>query len=343
MNRHLLLSLGIVGALVLVVVSPVGISYATSDSMAPVIDEGEGYVLVPPGDLKAGDIITFHSATEGGFVTHRIVREVERGYITKGDANPSTDQAAGLPPVSRADVVGKVLEIGGTPFTIPYLGTVATTVSENLVVIVAVLVAGALLRYRQLGRRRTTRSRLKVSDVIVGVAVGCVLVSSVFLVVSPDHTSFSYDRVGESTGPVGGARFLPVGEPATRTYDVTLVETALTEKFVDVEGAELVRTTVVNTSRESLLGIPGFARQKELRVTVRIPAGDTPGPTRTRLTVAAYPKFLPNEVVRSLRSLHPVVAAIGAALALFGPLAAAVWLLVDPRRPIRLSRFRWLG
>ena len=50
-----------------------------------------------------GDVITFYSGNS--LVTHRIVGETERGFITKGDAN----NAADLYPVPITDVVGKVV------------------------------------------------------------------------------------------------------------------------------------------------------------------------------------------------------------------------------------------
>ena len=107
---------------------PVLLSYAESGSMEPAIDEGDGFVLIPSqisGSPNAGDIVTFQAEqVQGGkLTTHRVMGETETGYITKGDDNPFTDQDSGEPPVTDAQIVGEVVTVGGSPVTVPMLGT----------------------------------------------------------------------------------------------------------------------------------------------------------------------------------------------------------------------------
>lgn len=70
----------------------------TSGSMAGAIDQGTLIYsrVVPVGDVKQGDIITFAPPGYHLMVTHRVVavktdKNGNRMYRTKGDANPSVD------------------------------------------------------------------------------------------------------------------------------------------------------------------------------------------------------------------------------------------------------------
>lgn len=108
---------------------PVLLGYVTSESMEPTIDAGDGFVAVPEplaGDVDTGDVVVYESPDGDGLVTHRVVDETEEGYVTRGDANPVTDQDQGDPPLEEDDVLATAPQIGGTILTIPGLGTAAT-------------------------------------------------------------------------------------------------------------------------------------------------------------------------------------------------------------------------
>ncbi|MEF8883314.1 MAG: signal peptidase I [Halapricum sp.] len=114
---------------------PVLVSYVTSGSMEPTIETGDGFVAVPAalaGPIEEGDVVVFEAEEiqGGGLTTHRIVEETDRGFITRGDANPFTDQDSGEPPVKREQIVAVAWQIGGDPVTIPLLGTFAEGVQE---------------------------------------------------------------------------------------------------------------------------------------------------------------------------------------------------------------------
>ena len=133
------LSVALQAVAVLVVVSlvvgqllgqPVLLSYVETGSMQPTLAPGDGFVAIPAqlaGGIGPGDVVTFEAQEiqGGGLTTHRVVEEAERGYITRGDNNPFTDQDGGEPVVQDADVVAKALQIGGSVVVIPHLGTVA--------------------------------------------------------------------------------------------------------------------------------------------------------------------------------------------------------------------------
>ena len=76
-----------------------------SGSMEPVIHTGSvAYINTRDTDVKPGDIVTFRIAgtTSEKLVTHRILREEDGLFITKGDANDVED----MMPVSKEQIVG---------------------------------------------------------------------------------------------------------------------------------------------------------------------------------------------------------------------------------------------
>lgn len=87
------------------------IDYVLSDSMAPTFKRGNIVVTRPaePGNIRAGDIITYRSPLDGKVATHRVAetRLTEGGqtlFQTKGDANEDVDPYA-VPP---QNLVGRV-------------------------------------------------------------------------------------------------------------------------------------------------------------------------------------------------------------------------------------------
>lgn len=127
---------------------PVLLAYVETGSMEPAIDAGDGFVAIPSavtGPPQEGDIVTFRAEEieGGGLTTHRIVGETEEGYITRGDANPFTDQDGDEPPVTEDQIVARALQIGDTPVTIPYLG-VAIETGQSAIFAAVSAVLGAL-------------------------------------------------------------------------------------------------------------------------------------------------------------------------------------------------------
>lgn len=116
---------------------PVLLSYVETGSMAPTLDAGDGFVAVPTavaGPVEEDDVVVFEAREVGGggLTTHRVVGETDRGYVTRGDANPFTDQDGAEPPVQDAQVVAKGLTIGGRLVVVPELGTAVMGVQGGI-------------------------------------------------------------------------------------------------------------------------------------------------------------------------------------------------------------------
>jgi signal peptidase len=106
---------------------PVLLTYVKTDSMEPTLSSGDGFVAIPTqldGSIDEGDVVVFDSKQiqGGGLTTHRVTGTSDAGYITKGDANPFTDQDSGEPPVNRGQVVAKALQINGRVVVLPGAG-----------------------------------------------------------------------------------------------------------------------------------------------------------------------------------------------------------------------------
>jgi signal peptidase len=116
---------------------PILLGFVTSGSMEPTLDTGDGFVALPAsltGPVEEGDVITFRAKEiqGGGLTTHRIVGETNRGYITRGDNNPFTDQDSGEPPVTDTQIVAVVWQPGDDVVVIPGVGTVVTGVRDSV-------------------------------------------------------------------------------------------------------------------------------------------------------------------------------------------------------------------
>jgi signal peptidase len=296
-------------------VLPVQFSYVTSDSMEPTLSPGDGYVLVE-GSAEVGDVATF--STPDGYVTHRIVGAGPNGYTTRGDANPSTDQAAGMPPVEEGQVLGHALTLGSHVLVIPGLGALAGFVAAYrplLLVGLVGLVTLAALPEHSAGV--PNRELLRISDVVLplslGLAAACVL--TLVVSVTTEHLTFVATTVD-------GGTTLAVGESAVRTVQVDIVGAPFTQTVVDANGVTVVDRTVSGSAAT---------------LDVRVPAQSNPGAYTASVSVHPYPAVIPRGVVLWLHAIHPMVASVVSTAAVFTPVWAVYGLLLDGRAPLRLT------
>lgn len=307
--------------------APVQLSYATSDSMAPAISEGDLYFVIKgSSDISTGEVITFYSISRSDYVTHRVVEQTEDGYITKGDANPSTDQEAGNPVVREETVVGEVLTFGGGPLTIPHIGPAIMAIQSNryfLIALVGALVIGDIIRerwFQGIPERDVVRVHEVVRPMLIMAAVACF----VLIILGSSTHSLTYVATGSGSG---GAATIDVGEPAIRTFDVDVDRLPFTTAVVDVEGV-----TVLDRVRDG----------STAEMTVRVPPQPEIGPYRAQVHVRAYPATLPTPALRWLTDVHWFAAIVGSMVPIFGPILAVYLLFMDGRDPVRVRDSRLL-
>jgi len=135
-------AIAVVAALILgaALGQPVLVSYVETGSMEPTIDTGDGFVAIPSflaGDVSEGDVVVYEAERlqGGGLTTHRVVGKTDAGYITKGDANPFTDQDGPEPPVTEDQIVAQALQIDGTVVVVPNLGVAIGVIQDGVLTV----------------------------------------------------------------------------------------------------------------------------------------------------------------------------------------------------------------
>ncbi len=378
MTPRRLLTLGAEAALVLVVASlllgqvlgtPVLLGYVETGSMEPTLEPGDGFVAVPAavaGDVEEGDVIVFRAEElqGGGLTTHRVVGETERGYVTRGDANPFTDQDGDEPPVKEGQIVAEALQIGGSVVVIPNLGTLVTglqgaftAVQQRLAVMTGsrALLGTQGLAYLLLGlsallylydvlagdgeERDRDRDRSRDQGLSPGLVVlvlaGVLVASATAAMVVPAGTQqfgvVSAEFASENPTVIeqGGSATLPYTVPNAGLVPVV----AYVEPGSDGVAIEPQRVRVGGRS--------------EATVEMTLSAPPETGYYRRFVTEHRYIALLPVPVIDALYEVHPwlpilaIDAALAGAVALLGLLVLGGRRVRVRRRSSRHNRSTW--
>jgi signal peptidase len=333
MSLRRLIELGVTIAVAIVIVSliagnligqPILLSYVETGSMEPTLNPGDGFVAIPTevaGPIEEGDVVTFEAQEiqGGGLTTHRVVGETDRGYVTRGDANPFTDQEGDEPPVRSEQIVAVAWQPGGTVLAIPHLGTAVgglqnamETVQRQLAALLgtrallgtqglAYLIFGLSMalyaldayfsdpsRERSRERDTGTSARLYVGLMALALVLGATAAmagpagSEEYTVVSAEF---------ESDRPL----VIPQGESNSITYPVG--NGGLVPVVVFLEpGSEAVDVR----PRELQLGSRSIAN-----ATVTLSAPPETGAYRRYVGQHRYLAVLPVPVIRGLHAVHP--------------------------------------
>jgi signal peptidase I, archaeal type len=301
--------------------------FVETGSMSPTLEPNDGLLAVPAviaDDPAVGDVILFQSQNLGGgeLTTHRVVDITEEGYITKGDANPFTDQDSDEPPVSEGQIRAVALTVGDGIVTIPGLGasvgvvrSVGTAVQNYLLVplgldievttlsTVAMVAGLVLFVYGTItgatDKRQRSRSRGGVFNNPVIVIAVLALVVVVPLNVSMLLPSGVYQyEILSSESPTDNEQIIAVGGESEVTYAmqnsgylpvVVFLETAS-------DGVEI---------SESQITVP---RRSTVETSVTMQAPDRTGSYIRFIREYRYLVVLPPSLIASLHSIHPVVA-----------------------------------
>lgn len=305
---------------------PVQPSYATSGSMSPTIDVGELYFVVQSDDAAVGDVITFYSEQRDQYITHRVVDRTPEGFITRGDDNPSTDQAGGFPPVDRSNLLGKVLEVNGKPLTIGGFGAIASRLQAfriPLLILAGLLIFAPTVLPGGTGRL-PDREVMRIGEVLRPMFVGAVLVCLVLLVVGASSHDLVYVATDSGVGP---QHVVPVGEAVEKTVVVETWVPPLTTAIIDADGVSVIDKRVVEDGVE---------------LTHRVPARASKGPYEATVTVHPYPAILPESVLARLDAVSWPLTIVASILPVFLPLLTVYLLVIDGSALVRPPRSRWL-
>lgn len=134
-----------IGLLLLATLMPIPgnfkVKIVKSGSMEPTIKTGGIVVIRTSNSYGVGDVITFGPDTKTQVpTTHRIVKEENGIFTTKGDANDAPDPST----IRLADIDGKVA------FSVPYLGFILNFARQPLGFILLVGIPAALVIFDEL-------------------------------------------------------------------------------------------------------------------------------------------------------------------------------------------------
>jgi signal peptidase len=308
---------------------PVLLGFVTTGSMEPSIDAGDGFVAVPAvlaGDVEKGDVVTYE-ATQlegGGMTTHRVVGETDNGYITKGDANPFTDQDGGEPPVTETRIVAHALQIGDTVVTIPHLGTVVmetqagadtlqstiasvfgldggldqTQLGGAFVVLGAVFIGLALLTGGETNRgREITRSATRPNVVKIRVVAGAVILVLVVTASAAMIVPAGTQEYGVLSAETPGEDPLMIEAGGTSTVEYTVQNDGLIPVIVFFEPGAGV---AVSPDRVWV----GSGDSAATTVSLSVPEQE--GYHTRQVHEYRYLVLLPPPIIAILHSIHPL-------------------------------------
>lgn len=324
---------------------PVLIGFVETDSMSPALDAGDGFVAVPSfltGAPGPGDVVVYEAeeVQGGGLVTHRIVDNTDRGYITKGDSNPFTDQDGGEPYVKRDEVLSEALSVGGTVMKIPKLGSgvmylrgallkalvlvgVGSTVGSEVSGFVLLSAGLALLLISFLGSRGRTRERKRSRApptegtqvlTVVALMLLVVLIPANYAMIAPGQEYVIEPDVSEDQ------------DITEAESEVTVRNDGLVAMAVVVEPAEGPLTV-----RDGFLEVPGG---EEVTTAVE-PTGSA---NRYVIREHRYFIVLPSSVISSLHSVSPFAALLAINTVLSVGIVGLSFGLIGPGRTRSRSR-----
>ncbi|WP_254766561.1 S26 family signal peptidase [Salinilacihabitans rarus] len=338
---------------------PILLGYVATGSMAPAMNAGDGFVAVPSalaGPVEGGDVVVFDAATlhDGGLTTHRVVGETDGGYVTKGDANPVTDQDGGEAAVAEGQIVAVALQANGEVVTIPHLGTAVMAAHEGLeaaadalaapvgvtaafegddagavLIGLGVALLGLGLLFDSGARRETRRTRGRENVLAFRTTLALVLVVLVTFataaMVVPSGTT-EYGLVG-------------AGEPTDDPQVVPPGETGELSRTIDNAGY-LPVVTVLEPESDGVAVEPEVLRvgiRDEAAATVTLAAPAEPGEYVRHVGEYRYLAVLPAWLLACLHAIHPFVA-IAAVDAVIVGVAAAVVVALFGSSDLRVRR-----
>ncbi len=304
--------------------------FVETGSMEPTLEPGDGYVAVPAmfaGEIEEGDVILFEAEElgDGGeLTTHRVDAVTDEGYITKGDANPFTDQEDEEPPVQEGQIQSVGLTAGEELAVIPGLGSVVEMVSGVLdttqdrifsslgleppgvtnfavgVLALSVLVFLGSSLTEVLGRGnstgRTRRSSARTGAIIILVLVLIVLVPLNLSMLLPSGV-YQYEIVS-SNAPDGDEQTIEAGTSAEVSYPIT-------------NGGQIPVLVVVEPASDGIHIDQNeyyVSRASTEDASVTIDAPEETGTHYRFVEETRYLVFLPPSLIATLHSVHPIVA-----------------------------------
>ena len=336
---------------------PILLGFVVTGSMSPTLEPGDGFVAVPPelaGDIEEGDVVTFDARElqGGGLTTHRVVGETEEGYVTRGDANPFTDQDGDEPPVQDSQIVAVAWEFNDELVVIPSIGTAALAIQGAIGTVAgllsglpggdaiadgdvgSIMVGGGvlLLLYSfaadllgsDRGGRDRDRSREEAmrAGLVLGVILLLILVPATASMVIP--SGINEITIVSSQSPSGNPTVIERGGTQTVEYNVT--NDGFVPQVAIIEPAS-PGVTVDETTH-------WVSRGETANTVATLHAPEETGVYFRGISERQYLGILPLSVIVSLHAIHPwvAIAAIDLTIAIAVTVVFALAVGFEPLR-----------
>ena len=336
---------------------PILLGFVVTGSMSPTLEPGDGFVAVPPelaGDIEEGDVVTFDARElqGGGLTTHRVVGETEEGYVTRGDANPFTDQDGDEPPVQDSQIVAVAWEFNDELVVIPSIGTAALAIQGAIGTVAgllsglpggdaiadgdvgSIMVGGGvlLLLYSfaadllgsDRGGRDRDRSREEAmrAGLVLGVILLLILVPATASMVIP--SGINEITIVSSQSPSGNPTVIERGGTQTVEYNVT--NDGFVPQVAIIEPAS-PGVTVDETTH-------WVSRGETANTVATLHAPEETGVYFRGISERQYLGLLPLSVIVSLHAIHPwvAIAAIDLTIAIAVTVVFALAVGFEPLR-----------
>lgn len=307
--------------------------FVDTGSMEPTLEPGDGYVAIPSmfaSEVQEDDVILFEAEeldNGGGMTTHRVDDVTDEGYITKGDANPFTDQEDDEPPVQEGQIQSVGLRVGGELVVIPELGTatqtisgVTNTVQERLFPAVGLEPPGntafttgmlglslLLLLVTAFGEpatgHRSRRSRGKPSRkgaILLLVLLLIIIVPLNFTMLLPSGV-YEYEIVSSTNPDENNEQTIEAGTSTEITYSI--------------QNSGQIPIFVIMESASEGAHIPQqeqyVSRQSTENVSVTMDAPRETGTHYRYIEERRYVVLLPPSLIAALNGVHPALAMLG--------------------------------
>jgi len=275
--------------------APLLIAYIKSDSMSPTLQKNDlVFINIFDRNFNEGDIVVFKS--DGNWICHRIVKETDEGFITKGDANIATDQFSGRPAVRTSDIIGKIVNFDGDPVNIPLgkgIEKMESIFAKNKLLIFAILMAGGIFMFSGGSKRKGRKYlRIKVSTIFIVSSLLVIVAFSLANVITFEKREISY-----GTTSAGGLReewVLP-GQEFSRQIKFE------NRGFYPYYYLISPETANLDLERQGFLLLPGESRVLEVRINA---PKDTSLHTE-KIAVTKYIPLIPPQIIDA--SPHPYI------------------------------------
>ncbi|WP_411967261.1 signal peptidase I [Haloferax sp. YSSS75] len=338
---------------------PILLGYVETGSMSPTMEPGDGFVAVPSiltDEPEAGDVVVFRAEAlhGGGLTTHRIVRETSEGYVTRGDANPFTDQDNVEPPVRESQIVAEALRLGGDVVVVPALGSGVQALQGTVTAVVGV-VAGLP------GLRSVLRGELS-PVFLVGIGGGLIALSLVLDMFGSDRTPATHSRRRPNYVSIGVVLLVLavlVAGPATvsmvfgsgsTSVDVVSSNAPSENPLVVEPGGEVsAEYRVTNEGFVPMMVVVDsphpdvsfgqtvlvVSSRASVTTTLSVRAPEQTGAYTREITEQRYLPILPQSLILGLHDVHPVLA-IAAIDAVLVVVALALGIATLGLSPVRM-------